>query len=75
MSTKTLNMKQSGHLGFDNKAKSRNAFMTVTNTLLTWQERASMRYRLADMDQENLSDVGLTRRDTHSESKKAFWQN
>lgn len=75
MSTKMLNMKQSNHLGFDNKAKSRNIFMAMTNTLLTWQERASMRYKLAEMDQQNLSDVGLSRQEVATEVQKNFWQN
>lgn len=42
--------------------------------LMKWQERAEQRYSLADMDERQLRDVGLTRLDLHAEINKPFWQ-
>lgn len=75
MSLKTLNMRQNNHCGLETKPNNQNIFFSMAKTILTWQERASMRYRLADMDKNNLSDIGLTRQELSSEANKYFWRN
>lgn len=42
-------------------------------TLLIWQERASTRARLRDLDAHFLQDVGLSREQARNEARKPFW--
>ncbi len=42
--------------------------------LLVWQERASERYRLANLEAHQLEDMGLTRADVIAECSKPFWR-
>jgi uncharacterized protein YjiS (DUF1127 family) len=42
--------------------------------LLAWQERAEQRYRLAELDDAMLKDLGLHRADVEQEMRKPFWQ-
>ena len=42
-------------------------------TLGTWQERASDRAHLRDLDARLLEDMGLSARDAKRESTKHFW--
>ena len=42
--------------------------------LLTWQARAEQRYRLAELDDAALKDIGLDRVDVEREYRKPFWQ-
>ena len=43
-------------------------------TLLIWQERASQRRALAQLDARMLNDVGLSRAEVGLELRKPFWQ-
>lgn len=45
----------------------------VFTALLDWQERARQRYRLAELDDRMLKDIGLTRADVAREVEKPFW--
>ena len=47
----------------------------IASTVLQWQERASMRYHLADLDKEYLTDAGLSASQVSSETNKSFWQS
>jgi uncharacterized protein YjiS (DUF1127 family) len=40
-----------------------------------WQERASMRTKLAQLDKDNLTDMGMTLADVKLEINKPFWQH
>ena len=42
--------------------------------VLTWQERARERRRLASLDERMLRDIGLSRADIHPEIRKPFWE-
>ena len=42
--------------------------------LLTWQERAWQRHVLSTLDDSMLKDVGLSRADVFTESRKPFWR-
>jgi uncharacterized protein YjiS (DUF1127 family) len=42
--------------------------------LITWQERARERRRLASLDEHMLRDIGLSRGEIHREIGKPFWQ-
>ncbi len=42
--------------------------------LLVWQERASERHRLAELEAHQLEDMGLTRADVTAECSKPFWR-
>ena len=44
------------------------------NTLLLWQERASQRRRLAELDGHMLKDLGISRGEAQAEAAKPFWQ-
>ncbi len=75
MSMKTLNIKHTEHYGIENNIKKVGFLTAMTQTVLAWQERASMRYRLAELDKQNLSDIGLSHHDLMMEAQKPFWQN
>ena len=48
---------------------------SVTALILKWQERATMRYNLASLDEEYLNDMGLSAAQIKTETGKAFWQS
>ena len=50
------------------------AVVRGANLLLTWQERAEQRYRLAALDSVGLRDIGLSRADAAREAAKPFWR-
>ncbi|WP_025899741.1 DUF1127 domain-containing protein [Sneathiella glossodoripedis] len=75
MSLNTLNAKHT-ECSPVTPASPKAGFVTaITNTILTWQERANMRHNLAQLDQENLNDMGIDHRFVQSEIKKPFWQS
>ena len=43
-------------------------------TLMLWQERASQRRRLAELDGHMLKDLGITRGEAQAEAAKPFWR-
>jgi uncharacterized protein YjiS (DUF1127 family) len=45
----------------------------VFATVLEWQERARQRYRLAELDDRMLKDIGLSRAEVNREVGKPFW--
>jgi len=45
----------------------------VFNVLLTWQERATTRARLRELDARFLDDVGLSAQQAYREARKPFW--
>lgn len=47
---------------------------SLLDTLLDWQERASQRHALRQLDDRMLKDIGLTRADTEAEAAKPFWR-
>ena len=42
--------------------------------LLTWQERATMRHRLMQLEDYRLADVGISRAAALEEARKPFWR-
>lgn len=46
----------------------------AAETVLAWQQRASDRKRLAEMDERQLKDMGLSRGDISREVEKPFWR-
>ena len=46
----------------------------VVTTLLDWQERASQRRQLLDLDDAALKDFGQSRADAAREGTKPFWR-
>ena len=46
----------------------------ATARLVTWQERARERRRLAGLDDFLLRDMGLSRSQVEFESRKHFWE-
>jgi uncharacterized protein YjiS (DUF1127 family) len=47
--------------------------MKLAWMLYHWQTRAEQRYRLAEMDQRALEDIGLSRGQALAEARKPFW--
>ena len=41
--------------------------------LFRWQDRASQRYRLSELNAYLLRDIGLNRSDVSQETRKPFW--
>lgn len=46
----------------------------LADLLITWQERAMQRHRLAGLDERELKDVALSRADIAPEVGKPFWR-
>jgi uncharacterized protein YjiS (DUF1127 family) len=46
----------------------------LVDTLLAWQDRARQRYRLAELDDRMLADIGVGRAAAANEAAKPFWQ-
>ncbi|HZD26482.1 MAG TPA: DUF1127 domain-containing protein [Alphaproteobacteria bacterium] len=46
----------------------------LLHLLLAWQERASQRHQLAELDERLLQDMGLNRLDVWQETRKPFWR-
>ena len=46
----------------------------VTNLLLTWNTRGRQRHDLANLNDDALRDIGLTRADVRREISKPFWR-
>ena len=74
MSLNTLNAKHPGHFSTKTAATKTGLLSTFGKTVLVWQERASMRHNLAQLDKENLSDMGMSTDFVSTEIKKYFWQ-
>lgn len=47
----------------------------VLEQLLRWQEVASQRRRLLEMDDRTLRDLGLSRADVEQEAGRPFWDD
>ena len=46
----------------------------MVELVLTWQDRATQRSKLAQLDDRMLRDIGLNQSDAAIESSKAFWR-
>ncbi|MBT4933980.1 MAG: DUF1127 domain-containing protein [Rhodospirillaceae bacterium] len=47
----------------------------IVKILAQWQDRETMRARLAEFDDHLLSDLGITRAQATMETGKPFWQD
>ncbi|OUR79419.1 hypothetical protein A9Q83_03155 [Alphaproteobacteria bacterium 46_93_T64] len=74
MTTKTFKCTETSPFTAGTATKKHGLLATMTHTMLVWQERASMRSQLANLDKENLSDMGLTATEISAELRKPFWQ-
>jgi uncharacterized protein YjiS (DUF1127 family) len=75
MSLSTLNAKHVGHSSVKPTSAKAGLIVSIGRTILMWQERASMRHNLSQLDQENLNDMGIDHTFVEMEVKKPFWQN
>jgi uncharacterized protein YjiS (DUF1127 family) len=50
------------------------ALVAGIERLLLWHEMARQRHQLSMMDDRMLKDIGLTRADVGSETRKPFWR-
>ena len=46
----------------------------LARLLVTWQQRAAFRYRLAQLDERDLADMGLPPALAMIEANKPFWR-
>ena len=49
-------------------------FVGILDRLLLWQERASQRQALSNLDDRMLRDIGVTRAEADHEAGKFFWR-
>jgi len=75
MTLKTMNIHHNSNYSTGGQVKKHGILSSLTRTVLNWQDRAAMRYRLAELSEQNLSDIGLTYNDAMTEANKPFWQN
>lgn len=55
--------------------RRRGLFSLLLQNLIEWQERASSRQSLVELDDRLLRDIGLTRSMVDAETNKSFWQS
>lgn len=51
------------------------AAMALFDVLLQWQQRVRQRHDLAELSDDGLKDIGLSRADVEGEVRKPFWQS
>jgi uncharacterized protein YjiS (DUF1127 family) len=49
-------------------------FVRLVDHVLVWQQRATMRARLAELDRHSLADMGLAPAKALAEAGKPFWR-
>ncbi|MBO6824812.1 MAG: hypothetical protein JJ879_01315 [Sneathiella sp.] len=74
MAYKSLHIRNNSFSTGGAKFTKRGVVSSALETLVTWQARASMRRQMADLDQYNLKDMGLTAHQVEAEIQKPFWQ-
>lgn len=60
--------------GFWARARRGSFLARLFGRLIAWNERQRQRYRLQDLDDRDLQDIGLTRSEVDRERRKTFWQ-
>ncbi|MEM7171766.1 MAG: DUF1127 domain-containing protein [Pseudomonadota bacterium] len=63
-----------GRVTFANALRLDLLVAAVFRTLLTWQERASQRHHLAQLDERYLEDMGISAAERSAEVRKPFWK-
>ena len=74
MAYKSLHMSNNSFSTGGTNIAKRGVVSSVLKTLIVWQTRASMRRQMADLDQDNLNDIGLNASQISIETQKPFWQ-
>lgn len=46
----------------------------IAGMLFLWRDRTQQRHDLAQLDDRQIADIGLTREQVEAECAKAFWQ-
>jgi uncharacterized protein YjiS (DUF1127 family) len=46
----------------------------VASTVRLWDERSRQRHQLAELTDDQLYDIGVTRAEANAEATKRFWQ-
>ena len=59
--------------GFWTRARQGSLLARLFGRLIIWNERQRQRYRLQDLDDRDLQDIGLTRSEVDRERRKPFW--
>jgi uncharacterized protein YjiS (DUF1127 family) len=59
---------------FARQAVAPSAGVRLIDRLLAWQDRATQRRQLAELDASLLADIGLSRASADHEAGKAFWR-
>lgn len=59
---------------FARQTASLSAGGRLVDRLLAWQDRATQRRQLAELDASLLADIGLSRATADHEASKAFWR-
>jgi len=48
--------------------------LQLLNLLWTWHERSRQRFKMKQLSDETLKDIGLSRADIEAEAHKPFWK-
>ena len=59
MTLKTMNIHHNSNYSTGERVKKYGFLSSFTRTVLTWQDRATMRYRLAELSEQNLKPLTL----------------
>ena len=57
------------------RSRTRKLLAGVIDTLLVWHARSSDRWRLLEMDNRMLRDIGVEKAAVHQEAMRPFWRS
>lgn len=73
MNVHSLPLRRRARVGFGSALRS--IARTLVERLLTWQEAMAERQRLAELDDRQLRDIGLSRADIERELRRPLWDS
>jgi uncharacterized protein YjiS (DUF1127 family) len=76
VTTEPLKIEQAANAGLVSRLSNplRSALLRLSNAASTWRARAMSRDDLAQLNDDALKDIGLSRADAYRESSKPFWR-
>jgi uncharacterized protein YjiS (DUF1127 family) len=76
VTTEPLNADRPTNASIVNEARKIlcSALLRLSEVTWTWRTRARSRDELAQLNDQDLKDIGLSRADAYRESSKPFWQ-
>ncbi len=73
MTSNTVKLHNNSNLNFGPKVTQQNLFVATLSFLVKLQDRLNQSNKLHQLDEENLTDMGITRAQANAAADKPFW--